>query len=125
MARAAASLAQLEGFSIELVHPSLSPEPFGLAVAEAMACGKPVIVANHGGAREVVGSNQSGILFPPGNVDACFEAIRCILRDPVEAQRMGERGRARVEANFSLARFADQMAGIYDSLVPPAKAGHA
>lgn len=99
-----------------LVHPSLSPEPFGLVIAEAMACARPVVVANHGGAREVVGSCDYGILFPPGDASACLSAIRQLFINPCEAQRMGLRARKRIESNFSFSRFVEEFAALYSSL---------
>ncbi|MCL4489672.1 MAG: glycosyltransferase family 4 protein [Chloroflexi bacterium] len=99
-----------------LVHPSLDPEPFGLAVAEAMACGKPVVVADHGGASEVVGSDGCGVLFPPGNADACFDAVKSASENRSAFREMGMKARRRVEANFEFERFADQVADVYDSV---------
>jgi glycosyltransferase involved in cell wall biosynthesis len=100
-----------------VVHATRAPEPFGLVVAEAMASGRPVVVADHGGAREVVGSNQNGRLVPPEDIQALYQAIRCLLNDPAESARIGSSARARVEANLALDRFADRMAGVYASLV--------
>ncbi len=99
-----------------VVHSTLEPEPFGLVVAEAMACGKPVIVANHGGAREVVGADQNGTLIPPGDVPALYGAIKAHWENREHAAELGARARARVVQNFTLARFADEMACAYASV---------
>ena len=43
-----------------VVHASVEPEPFGLVIAEAMACGRPLIVSRAGGAAEIA---QAGAVF--------------------------------------------------------------
>jgi glycosyltransferase involved in cell wall biosynthesis len=96
-----------------LVHPAMAPEPFGLVVAEAMAAARPVVVANHGGAAEVAGPAGTARLFPPGDADACFEALRWVVDHPAEARAMGARARQRIESDFSLASFARQVLGVY------------
>jgi glycosyltransferase involved in cell wall biosynthesis len=62
------------GASSVLVHPSLS-EGFGYVVAEAMACGVPVIVTSNTGAAELVVDGHNGYVVPPRDP----EAIRCRL----------------------------------------------
>ena len=52
------------------VFPSIGDEAFGITIAEAMACGKPVIASYIGGIPEVVGNEQSaGLLVTPGDVN--------------------------------------------------------
>ena len=58
-----------------VVHASTQPEPFGLAIAEGMACGKPVIVSAAGGAIEIVTPGVDALTHPPGNVDALADCI--------------------------------------------------
>src|SRR5262249_20746176 len=48
-----------------VVHASTRPEPFGLVIAEAMACGRPIIVSDAGGAREVVNPGMGGLCARP------------------------------------------------------------
>jgi len=98
-----------------LVHPTLEPEPFGLAVAEAMACGRPVIVSDHGGAQEVVGPPECGTRVPPGDVQAFWRAIRQAFFDRTAARLQGARARERVQLNFGLESFVEQMANVYAS----------
>ena len=75
-------------------------EPFGLAVAEALACGRPAIVPDSGGPAEIV-DDRCGVRYPPGNSDAAGHALLEVLADPNRTRRMGERGRARARELFS------------------------
>jgi glycosyltransferase involved in cell wall biosynthesis len=64
------------------VLPSTEPEPFGLAMVEALACGVPVIATDHGGPVEVLGGHpERGRLVPPRDREALAAAIE-ELADP-------------------------------------------
>src|SRR5262249_20460497 len=52
-----------------VVHASTAPEPFGLVIAEAMACARPVIVSRAGGAAELVTDRRDALTHAPGEVD--------------------------------------------------------
>jgi len=79
-------------------------EPFGMALVEAMASGLPVIAPRAGGPLEIVEDGVTGVLYPPGDVDAAAEAIITLIRDPALARRMGDAGRARVKRCFDAER---------------------
>lgn len=61
------------------VMPSLY-EGYGMAVAEALACGLPVIATDTGGMRDLVGE-EAGITCPPGDVDALARSLRALVGD--------------------------------------------
>jgi glycosyltransferase involved in cell wall biosynthesis len=90
-----------------VVHPSLN-EIFPNAVAEAMACGRPVVAADAGGTAELVGKEGAGVLVPPGDADALAAAVRELLDDGERRRRLGEAARQRVESEFPLARMIDR-----------------
>jgi glycosyltransferase involved in cell wall biosynthesis len=58
-----------------VVHASTEREPFGLVIAEGLACGRPVIVSLAGGAAELVTPGVDAIAVAPGDVDALTRAI--------------------------------------------------
>lgn len=82
------------------VCPSVDPEPASLAVLEAMSVGVPVIASDHGGPAEYIGG--SGILVPPGDVEALRAALRLLLTDPGRRARCGQEGRRLVETSFQV-----------------------
>jgi glycosyltransferase involved in cell wall biosynthesis len=73
-----------------LVVPSTWPEPLGLVVLEAMACGVPVVASSVGGIPEMVEHNANGLLVEPGDPAALADAVGLILRDPALRQRLRE-----------------------------------
>jgi glycosyltransferase involved in cell wall biosynthesis len=104
----------LAGASIA-VHASTIPEPFGLAVAEAMAAGLAV-VASAGGPSELITDGVDGVLCPPGDTAALAQALVRLAADPGLRERLGARARARA-ADLSPARVAAQLADVYDHVL--------
>jgi glycosyltransferase involved in cell wall biosynthesis len=77
-------------------------EGFGIVYLEAAACGKPVIGSNMGGATEAILDKETGFCIDPFSDTVLVEVICELLQNPMQAQRMGEQGRKRVEREFSL-----------------------
>jgi glycosyltransferase involved in cell wall biosynthesis len=88
-------------------------ESFGLAIAEAMAAGTPVVATATEGAREVVVDQETGLLVPVGDVARIAESIALLLSDDERRRQMGTRAREVVKAKFSLERMVDQIEQIY------------
>jgi glycosyltransferase involved in cell wall biosynthesis len=99
-----------------VVHASTQPEPFGLVIAEAMACGRPVVVSAAGGAGEIVREGVDALGVPPGDAAELAVAIRRLAEDPVLRARLGAEGRARAERDFDRTRLAREIAPLYRSL---------
>lgn len=87
-------------------------EGFGLVYLEAMACGKPVIGGSHGGAPEVIDDGVTGYLVPHGDAAQLATSIETLLSDSAMAQKMGGRGRQRVEREFRFQVFAKSLKKI-------------
>lgn len=85
-----------------LVLTSLTIESFSMAAVEAMAMEVPVIATNIGGLPEVVEDGKTGILVPPGDVNALCSAIKYLVKNPEARLKMGENGRARVLEKFTI-----------------------
>jgi glycosyltransferase involved in cell wall biosynthesis len=91
-------------------------EGFGLAVAEAMACGLPVVTADMPGVREVIEPGVEGLLAEPLIASDVAAKVRRLLDDPPLARRMGAAGRRRAEARYGLATVAGQLIRLYEDL---------
>ena len=91
-------------------------EGFGLAIAEAMAAGKPVVASNVDGIKEVVEDGVTGILVPPQNTEALANAILYLLNNPRKAVAMGKAGRKRVKQLFTVEKMVSRWDELYQHL---------
>jgi glycosyltransferase involved in cell wall biosynthesis len=105
------------------VVPSRWPDPCPLVALEAMAAGRPVIASSVGGLPDLVRDGITGILVPPGDVQALRASIAQLLRDPEQRSRMGEAGRQRA-ADYSANALVPQIERVYREVTasppPPA-----
>jgi glycosyltransferase involved in cell wall biosynthesis len=95
------------------VHASVTPEPFGRVLIEAMALGKPVVASAAGGVLEIVDDGRSGMLVAPGDHESMAAALRRLLGNPALRSAMGEEGARRARERFSVQSFAHAMQGAY------------
>ncbi len=93
--------------------PSTLPEPVGRVAAEAMAAGRAVVAAAHGGLAEIVEHDATGILVAPRDAEALAHALERLLGDPALADRMGRAGRARQREHFSVERYVRDFDVLY------------
>lgn len=84
-------------------------EPFGTTVIEAMAAGKPVVTSDLPGPHESAIEAETAFFFPPGDADALRGAVARLLDAPDLAKQMGERGRKRARAVFSMETYIRAM----------------
>ena len=82
-------------------------EGFGLACAEAMAHGRPVVASAVGGLRDLVVDGETGLLVPPGDVAALRHALERLLADAPLRRRLGTAARERVRACCSWERVTE------------------
>jgi glycosyltransferase involved in cell wall biosynthesis len=97
-----------------VVHASTEREPFGLAIAEAMACGKPVIASWASGAAEIVDASTGVLSHRPGDSAELAERIGELVRDRRERVRLGSLGRVAAEQLFTRSRLASELIAIYE-----------
>ena len=107
-----------------VVHASTQPEPFGLVIAESMACGRPTVVSQAGGAAEVIHTNGHGpstpsvkkavaLSYQPGNAEQLAKRIMQLASDPQLRSRLGEAGRASVVQRFNRTKMTQELLSIY------------
>jgi glycosyltransferase involved in cell wall biosynthesis len=102
-----------------VVHASTSPEPFGLVIAEAMACERPVVVSLAGGAAEIVTPGVDALGSAPGDVEGLAARLTELALDPALRARIARAARATAERCFDRARLARQLVPIYESVLEP------
>jgi glycosyltransferase involved in cell wall biosynthesis len=90
-------------------QPNTAPEPFGLAIAEAMSAGLPCVVSRSGGAAELV-DDRCGVLATPGNADEIAAALVRLAADPASRAAMGRAARSRAATLTNPADRLDQLA---------------
>jgi glycosyltransferase involved in cell wall biosynthesis len=98
------------------INPTLAVESFGITVAEAMACGRPVVASRRGGICTSVDHGETGVLVKPGSVEDLAEASSRLLNDPVEIERMGKAGRKKAVQDLSEARMTDDVLGVFEKV---------
>ena len=99
-----------------LVLPSFA-EGVPVVLMEAMASARPVVTTQIAGVPELVEDGVSGRLVPPGDVEALAEALREVLCDAGLRARMGAAGRAKVCAEFDIAREAAWLSRLLERYV--------
>lgn len=98
----------------------LSPsrlEGFGLAVLEAMACGKPVVTSNISALPEIVAHDVSGLLCPVDDIEAFVEACRRLQEEPATTVRLGEAARRRAVELFSEDNAMNRYIALYKRIL--------
>jgi glycosyltransferase involved in cell wall biosynthesis len=96
-----------------VVLPSSIQESFGMVLAEAMACGKPVIASRLPGVRTVVADGTTGLLVPPADPAALAGALTRLLGDAPLRAEMGAAGRRRVLARYDWRRIGERLEAVY------------
>lgn len=96
------------------VLPSESPEAFGMANLEFMACGKPQISTFSGAQREVLKEGEDSIQVQMGNAEELARAIKLLAGDAKLRKTMGRRAFERYSELFSWPQFIKRLRVIYD-----------
>lgn len=98
------------------VVPSIQ-EAFCNAAAEAMACGTPVVSFDTSGLKDIVEHRQTGYRARCYDPRDLAEGIRWVLSDPDRLAALGERARAKVQANFTMEQVAARYIELYQSIL--------
>ena len=99
-----------------VVHASTQPEPFGMVIIEAMACGTPVIVSAAGGATELFEEGENALSHSPGDAAVLAQQILSLARDEGLRRRLGVEGRATAERLYPGRRLAEELICLYQDI---------
>jgi len=99
------------------IYPSCFEEPFGIALLEAMACARPLVVTRAGGMPEVVEDGVNGFLVRMGDHEELADRCLTLLTDRRLAAQMGRQGHERVRERFSRERMVDDTVRVYERLL--------
>ena len=102
------------------VFPSLVPETFGLAAAEALALGLPVIAAHHTAAAEFVHDGENGLLFECGNADDLARKLQLLESDELAARLARKAYEQYWHAPLTMERHIAALRPLYDSVLAAA-----
>lgn len=97
-----------------VAHASTEPEPFGMVIAEAMACGRAVIISQAGGAAELIERGVNALGHTPGDARGLAACIEQLAIDRDLCARVGRAGRRTAERRFDRARLAAELIPIYN-----------
>jgi glycosyltransferase involved in cell wall biosynthesis len=99
------------------VIPSVWPEPFGLATAEAMARATPVVASASGGSVELIRDGDTGLLVEPGDDRALADAVLSLLENREDADDIGRRAREFAIEHLSVELFVERFEQLYRLLL--------
>lgn len=92
-------------------QPNIAPEPFGLAIAEAMSAGLPCVVSRAGGASELV-TDDCGILTSPGDALGVAHALQTLITDRPRRMAMGAAAKLRVATLTDAVARVEELADV-------------
>lgn len=92
-------------------------EGFGIATAEAMACGVPVVAANVPGSRDILENSNAGMLVSPDNLEKAVEAIALLIADKVRRDTMAMAGPLEVQQRFGVSLIEQKLQNFYEKVL--------
>lgn len=97
------------------VLPSITPEPFGMVIIEAMERGVPVVATAHGGPLEIVEDQVTGYFIPFDNVLLAADKLVKLIEDSELRKQFGSNGRQRYLTTFSMRQYQKSIQNILQS----------
>jgi phosphatidylinositol alpha-mannosyltransferase len=107
--------ARLRGATVAC-FPALEGESFGVVLLEAMAAGTPLVASDIDGYRTVSRAGCEALLVPPGDTGALRIALRSLLDDPAQREKLVAAGAARAD-EFSMAHLAERFLPLYERAI--------
>ena len=98
------------------VHTSVSPEPFGLVILEAMRAGKAIIATDQGGPAEIIQDGLTGFLITPNRPDLLAEKLSILINDKQKCVFLGAMAKKRFEEHFLIYNI-DLIEKVYSKLL--------
>lgn len=105
------------GADMTVLPTYTNAEGFGMVLAEANACGRPVIGTKVGGVPSVITDGYNGLLTEPGDLRELVQAIRTLSQDKELAARLGHNGCERVNREFTWTKSVARTIDVYDGLI--------
>jgi glycosyltransferase involved in cell wall biosynthesis len=100
------------------IYAALSrSESFGVAIIEAGAAGRPVVVSDAGGLPEVVIDGETGIIVPKENPQAAADAFEYLILNPEMRVRIANAGQKHVQAKYSWDACINMMINVYERTI--------
>ena len=100
-----------------LVFPSEWYENFPMTIAEAFACGVPVIVSRLGAMQEIVDDHRTGLHFTPGDSEDLAAKVKWAWTHPLEMEEMGREARAEYKTMYTAERNYEMLMEIYTKAI--------
>lgn len=98
-----------------IVVPSLVEESFGFVAAEAMSCGKAVVVSNRGALPELVENNKSGIIFNAGDESELANLLINLIGNRQKVDELGKNAYFRARETFELEKMTEKTIDLYET----------
>lgn len=100
-----------------LVMPALCYENFPMSIAEAFACGKPVIASNLGAMASIIKDRETGLLFEPGNAEELSSKMKWMIENKDACTEMGRKARAEFESQYTSDKNFEMLMAIYQKVI--------
>jgi glycosyltransferase involved in cell wall biosynthesis len=100
-----------------LVAPSIWYEGFPMTIAEAFACGTPVLCSKLGGMQEIVDDGRTGLHFAPGNAEDLAAKLTALLSQPEKIAAMGIAARREYESRYTAKTNYSLLMRIYEQSI--------
>jgi len=104
-----------------LIFPSRWYEGFPMTIAEAYACGTPVIASRLGAMAEIIDDGRTGLHFTPGDADDLARKVEWAWTHPNEMRDMGRNARSEYETKYTAERNYTMLVDVYQQAIQEAR----